>query len=110
MNLSTPERHEIIRKLNVEIEQISKLADGHLHDCLRNKLITPSWCLSFDSVIETTKEYELIMNQIINTQLEGVTPDTLPAVIPDAIMNHIANILIILSFVVEFAEEDEEYK
>lgn len=109
MNLSTPERHDIIRKLNTEIEQISKLADCHLHDYLKNKLITPSWSLNFDSVIETTKKYELIMNQIINTQLEGVTPDTLPSVTPDAVMNHIANILIILSFVVEFADDDEEY-
>jgi hypothetical protein len=73
MNLSTSERHEIIRNINYEIEQISKLADGHLHDCLRAKLITPSWCLNFDSVMAMTKNYESIMNQIINIQLVDVT-------------------------------------
>jgi hypothetical protein len=108
MNLPKSERHEIIRNLDYEIEQISKLADGHLHTCLRNKLITPSWCLNFDSVMATKKSYESIMNQIINIQLVDVTPDTLPSVTPDAIINHIANVLIILSLVVEFAEENEE--
>jgi len=109
MNLTASERCEIILKINVEIEQISKLANGYLRTYLKDKLITPSWCLSLDSVMATTKHYESIMNQVINIQMQDVDPKSLTALVPDSIMNHIANILIILSFVVEFSEEDKEY-
>lgn len=108
MNLSTSEKSDIIRRINLEISQISKLAKGDLRIYLKNKLITPSWCLSLDSVLATIKHYESIMNQAISEQLKGVDPMNLPPAIPDDIINHIADILIILSFVVEFAEEDED--
>jgi hydroxymethylpyrimidine/phosphomethylpyrimidine kinase len=108
MNSTTTEKHEIIRKINFEIAKISKLASSDVHDCLKNKLITPSWNLSLDSVIATTQHYESIMNQLINIQLKDVTPETFPfKVTPDVIINHIADILIMLSFVVEFAEGEE---
>jgi hypothetical protein len=110
MNLTAKEKCEIIKNINVEITQISKLANNDVRACLKGKLITPPWCLNLDSVITATKNYESIMNELINIQLKDVTPDTLPATAtPDEILNHIANILIILSFVVEFAEEDEGY-
>ncbi|MFB0980873.1 MAG: hypothetical protein QMC62_08160 [Alteromonadaceae bacterium] len=108
MNSTTKEKYEIIRKINFEIAQISELASKDILACLRKQLITPSWCLSLDSVLATTKNYESIMNQLINIQLKDVTPETLPATVtPDEIINHVANILIILSFVVEFAEGEE---
>lgn len=108
MNSTTKEKYEIIRKINFEIAQISKLASKDILACLRKQLITPSWCLNLDSVLATTKNYESVMNQLINIQLKDVTPDTLPTTVtPDEIVNHIANILIILSFVVEFAEGEE---
>ena len=110
MNLTAKEKCEIIKKINVEITQISKLANNDVRACLQGKLITPPWCFNLDSVMAATKNYESIMNELINIQLKDVTPDTLPATAtPDEIINHIANILIILSFVVEFAEEDEGY-
>lgn len=109
MNSTTKEKYEIIRKINFEIAQISKLASKDILAGLRKQLITPSWCLSLDSVLATTKNYESIMNQLINIQLKDVTPDTIPATVtPDEIINHVANILIILSFVVEFSESERE--
>ena len=108
MNSTTREKYEIIRKINFEIAQISKLASNDIFAGLKNQLITPSWCLSLGSVLSAIKNYESVMNQLINIQLKDVTPDTLPATVtPDEIVNHIANILIILSFVVEFSGEGE---
>jgi len=74
MSLTTLERLDIIQKLNNKIEQISQLASGHLREYLKDKLITPSWCLSLDSVMATIKHYESIMNQVISEQLKGVDP------------------------------------
>lgn len=109
MGLTATEKSDIIKKINVKIEQISELASGHLRAYLKDKLITPAWCLNLDSVIKTTQHYESIMNQAISIQLKDVDAMSLPPAIPNDMLNHIADILIILSFVVEFSEEDEEY-
>lgn len=108
MNLTTNDRCEIILKLNVEIEKIANLANGQLHINLKNKLMTPLWNLSLDSVVETIRNYDSILNQFINIQLAYVDSIALPIVDHDAIKNHLADILIILSLVVEFYEQKGE--
>jgi len=108
MNLTTNDRYEFIRKLNVEIEKIANLANGHLNIYFKNKLITPLWNLNLDSVIETLQNYDLILNKFINIQLKYVDSNALSIVDHDAIVNHLADILIILSLIVEFYEQEDE--
>lgn len=108
MNFTTNERCEVIRKLNVEIDKIANLANGHLHIYLKNKLITPLWNLNLDSVKETIQNYDSILNQLINIQLRYVDSKALPILDHDAIVNHLADILIILNLVVEFYEQENE--
>jgi len=107
MSLNTQDRTEIINKLNFKIEQIKSLDDVRLQPYVKNKLITPCWSLSKESIKLTIAHYESILNKVISIQLLGVDFEESHTVKRDVIINYIADILIILSFTIAFYEGDD---
>ena len=110
MNLKPKEKSEIINKLNFNIEQILELEDISLQPCVRDKLITPDWDFNEESVRRVIKHYESILNQLINIQLKDVDFEETYIVKRNTTIDCIADIIVILSFIIEFSEDgDTEY-
>lgn len=107
MSIDAENRTEIINQLNSKIEDILKLEDSRLQPYFKNKLITPMWDFSKESIKLTIKHYEVILNKIINIQLMGVDLEESHTVKRDTTINYIADILIILSFTMEFYDNDD---
>lgn len=105
--LDLKEKSETINKLNIKIQQIIKTVDVDLQSCFRSKLITPLWSLSKESINRTIIHYESIMGEIISIQLKNVDFKTSHVVRRNTTINHIADILIILSFTLAFYEDDD---
>lgn len=103
MNLNPKEKSEIINKLNFNIDRILEQEDDRLKHYVRGKLITPDWCFSERAVKGVISHYQAILNQLINIQLEDVDFVETYIVKRNIIMDYIADILVILSFVIEFS-------
>jgi len=110
MNLKSQERSEIIYKLNFNIDRILELEDTRLKPFVRGKLITPEWNFNEASVRSVITHYQSILNQLIGIQLEGINFAETYIVKRNIIMDYIADILVILSFVIEFSGDDDESK
>lgn len=108
MNLNPKERSEIIHKLNFNIDRILELEDTRLKPFVRGKLITPQWSFTEESVKTAITHYQSILNQLISIQLEGIDFEATYIVKRNIIMDYIADILVILSFVIEFSGDDDE--
>lgn len=107
MNLKPKEKSEIINKLNLNIEQIIKLDDASLQSHVSNKLITPAWDFNEKSVRGVIKHYESILNQFISIQLKDVDFEETYIVKRNTTMDCIADIIVILSFIIEFSKDDD---
>lgn len=110
MNLNPKEKSEIINKLNFNIDRILEQEDDRLKPYVRGKLITPDWCFSERAVKRAISHYQAILNQLIGIQLEGVDFEETYVVKRNIIMDYIADILVILSFVIEFSGDNDGEK
>ncbi|GEK53212.1 hypothetical protein [Pseudoalteromonas espejiana] len=105
MDITKQKKHEIVKRINYEIEVITEKC---CQQQIKSQLITPSWNFDLDSVIATTKHYESIMNQVISLQFDHAKSNSINTIVPDGIMNNLANILIILNIAAELFEQREQ--